>query len=141
MEKSQTPAGKISIGLQLVGDQKSFPWVSEIFLSCPLTGFISFMSFCSFSFSHCIVSLRFMASDYPYVIFKPLLILLCRGRDRMVVGFKITYAITTTVVSLNPAHVLHTISLSLAAGQWFSADSSTNKTDRHEITEILLKVA
>jgi hypothetical protein len=82
-----------------------------------------------------------MASDYPYVIFKPLLILLCRGRDRMVVGFTITYAITTTVVSLNPAHVLHTKSLSLAAGQWFSADSSTNKTDRHEITEILLKVA
>jgi hypothetical protein len=30
-----------------------------------------------------------MASDYPYVIFKPLLILLCRGRDRMVVGFTI----------------------------------------------------
>jgi hypothetical protein len=24
--------------LSLVGDQKSFPWVSEIFPSCPLTG-------------------------------------------------------------------------------------------------------
>jgi hypothetical protein len=32
----------------------------------------------------------------------------------------------------------------LAAGQWFSPgtpDSSTNKTDRHDITEILLKLA
>jgi hypothetical protein len=32
----------------------------------------------------------------------------------------------------------------LAAGQWFSPGSpvsSTNKTDRHDITEILLKVA
>jgi hypothetical protein len=33
---------------------------------------------------------------------------------------------------------------SLATGQWFSPDilvSSTNKTDRHDITEILLKMA
>jgi hypothetical protein len=32
----------------------------------------------------------------------------------------------------------------MAAGPWFSPDtavSSTNKTDRHDITEILLKVA
>jgi len=29
----------------------------------------------------------------------------------------------------------------LAAGRWFSPVSSTNKTDRHDITEILLKVA
>ena len=28
----------------------------------------------------------------------------------------------------------------LATGQWFSPVSSTNKTDRHDITEILLKV-
>jgi hypothetical protein len=28
----------------------------------------------------------------------------CRSRDRMVVGFRITYTITTSVVSLNPAH-------------------------------------
>jgi hypothetical protein len=27
------------------------------------------------------------------------------------------------------------------AGRWFSAVFSTNKTDRHDITEILLKVA
>jgi len=29
----------------------------------------------------------------------------------------------------------------LATGWWFSLVSSTNKTDRHNITEILLKVA
>jgi hypothetical protein len=29
----------------------------------------------------------------------------------------------------------------LAAGRWFSPVSSNNKTDRHNITEILLKVA
>jgi len=37
-----------------------------------------------------------------------------RGHDRMVIGF---------------------------AGQWFSSVSSTNKTDHHDITEILLRVA
>jgi len=34
--------------------------------------------------------------------------------------------------------------LNVTAGQWFSPGppvSSTNKTDRHDITEILLKVA
>jgi len=29
----------------------------------------------------------------------------------------------------------------IATGWWFSPVSSTNKTDRHDITEILLKVA
>jgi hypothetical protein len=36
------------------------------------------------------------------------------------------------------------LSLGLAAGRWFSPGtpvSSTNKTDRHDIAEILLKVA
>jgi hypothetical protein len=58
---------------------------------------------------------------------------------------------TTKVVSSNPAQTrcTHTILCDkvcqwLVAGQWFSPgtpDSSTNKTDRHDITEILLKVA
>jgi hypothetical protein len=52
--------------------------------------------------------------------------------------------ITTNVVSLNPAHALcHKVCQWLATGQWFSPGSpvsSTNKTDRHNITEILLKV-
>jgi hypothetical protein len=47
------------------------------------------------------------------------------GRDRMIVGFTTTHAI------------------SAYPGQWFSPGplvSSTNKTDRHDIAEILLKV-
>jgi hypothetical protein len=59
--------------------------------------------------------------------------------------------ITTNVVSRIPLRrgVLNTtlcdkICQSLAEGQWFSLGtpvSSINKTDRHDITEILLKVA
>ena len=52
----------------------------------------------------------------------------CRGRDRMVVGFTL----------------LDKVCQWLATGQWFSSGtlvSSTNKTDHHDITEILLKVA
>ena len=57
--------------------------------------------------------------------------------------------ITISVVSSNPAQARCTwynimcLSLSVA-GQWFSQGiqvSSTNKTDCHDITEILLKVA
>ena len=55
--------------------------------------------------------------------------------------------ITTKVVSSNPIQVRCTrynimvVCQSLVAGQWFSLStlvSSTNKTDRHDITEILL---
>jgi hypothetical protein len=61
-------------------------------------------------------------------------------------------AITTEVVSSNPAHgevfsiqhyVIQFVS-KLATGQWFSPVtpvSCTNKTDCHDITGILLKVA
>jgi hypothetical protein len=61
--------------------------------------------------------------------------------------------ITTKVVSSNPAQTRFTrlniivcdkVCQWLAAGQWFSLGtpvSSTNKTDRHDITEILLKVS
>jgi hypothetical protein len=56
--------------------------------------------------------------------------------------------ITTNVVSSNPAHgevylVQHYV-IKFTACQWFSPGttvSSTSKTDRHDITEILLKVA
>jgi hypothetical protein len=76
----------------------------------------------------------------------------CRSRDRMVVGFRITYTITTSVVSLNPAHDevysiqsyvikfvndLRQFSGFLREFQFFS----TTKTDCIDITEILLKVA
>ena len=46
----------------------------------------------------------------------------CCGRDRMVVGFTTTYAISD---------LLQVCGFPI---------SSTNKTDRHDITEILLKV-
>jgi hypothetical protein len=56
--------------------------------------------------------------------------------------------ITTVVVSLNPVHVLDTtlcdkVCQWLATGGWFSPCtpiSSTNKTDRHDIAELLFKV-
>ena len=55
--------------------------------------------------------------------------------------------ITTTVLSSNPAHgEVYSIQyyvIKLMTGRWFSPDipvSSTNKTSRHDITEILLKV-
>ena len=75
-----------------------------------------------------------------------------RGRDRMVVGFTTTYAISAyhhwccEFESRSGRGVQHynTICQWLATGRWFSPGppfSSTNKTDRHDITEILLKVA
>ena len=77
-----------------------------------------------------------------------------RGRDRMVVGFTTTCAISAYHLCLEfePHYwwgVLDTTSCDkvcqwLAAGRWFSPHtmvSSTNKTDRHDITEILLKWA
>jgi hypothetical protein len=39
-----------------------------------------------------------------------------------------------------PAVFNLSISLLFAHGQWFSPASSTTKTDRHDIAEILLKV-
>jgi hypothetical protein len=77
------------------------------------------------------------------------------GRDHMVVGFKLpmqSVPITTNIVSLNPAHgevyliqhyVIKFVS-NMRQGQWFFPGipgSSTNRIDRHNITEILLKVA
>jgi hypothetical protein len=77
------------------------------------------------------------------------------GRDRMVVGFTTTYAISVNppnIVSLNPAHhevysIQHYVIMfvrAIRAAGWFSVGtrvSSTNITDCHDITEILLKVA
>ena len=76
------------------------------------------------------------------------------GRNRMVIGFKLpvqSVSITTNVVRWNPTRrgVLDTILCDkvcqwLATGSWFSPGtpvSSTNETDSHDITEILLKVA
>jgi len=60
--------------------------------------------------------------------------------------------ITTEVAYSNPVHgevysiqhICYKVCQWLATGQWFSPGtpvSSTNKTDRHDINEILLKVA
>jgi hypothetical protein len=78
----------------------------------------------------------------------------CRGHDRMVVGFTTTYAISTYYhwcCEFEPCSwrcvlniLCDTVCQWLAAGRWFStgtSDSSTNKTDRHDITEKLLKMA
>ena len=71
----------------------------------------------------------------------------------MVVGFTTipmqSVPITTDVVSLNLTqgevyNIMWPVCQWLAAGRWFTPGppvSSTNKTDRHDITEILLKVA
>jgi hypothetical protein len=49
--------------------------------------------------------------------------------------------ITTKVVSLNPAHgEVYLIQNYVIKFVWFSPVSSTNKTDHHDITEILLKM-
>jgi len=77
------------------------------------------------------------------------------SRDCMVVGFTTTYTISAhhhqccEFESCSLWGVLDTtlcdkVCQWLAAGQWFSpgtAVSSTNKTDRHDIAEILLNVA
>jgi hypothetical protein len=57
--------------------------------------------------------------------------------------------ITTKVMSSNPGHgdlysIQYYVRQLLATGRWFSSGtpvSSTNKTDRHDITEISLEVA
>ena len=75
------------------------------------------------------------------------------GHDPLVIGFTITYAITTSIVSLKPLSlrwVVLSITLCdkvcqwIAAGRWFSPGtqvSSTNKSYCDDISEILLKVA
>jgi hypothetical protein len=76
------------------------------------------------------------------------------GRDRMVVGFTTIYAISRSYhhwcCGVWISIVARCTTLSdkvcqwLSTGKWFTPSppvSSTNKTDRHDITEILLNVA
>ena len=67
----------------------------------------------------------------------------------MIVGFTTTYAISAhhhrcgDFESLSVRGVLDTtlcVCQGLETGRWFSPVSSTNKTDCHDTTEILLKV-
>ena len=75
-----------------------------------------------------------------------------RCRDRMVVGLTTTYAISAyhqmlwvqILIRAKCTTLCDKVCQWLATGQWLSPGSplsSTNKTDRHDITEILLKVA
>ena len=72
----------------------------------------------------------------------------CRGCDSMLVGFRITYAMNDTKVeSSNPAHgevysIQHYM-IKFVRSVIFSgySVSSINKTDCHDIAEILLKVS
>ena len=62
------------------------------------------------------------------------------GHDRMVVGF----TTTCTISAYHPKSCEFEPRKLFATGRWFSSGtpvSSTNKTDRHDMTEILLKVA
>jgi hypothetical protein len=64
------------------------------------------------------------------------------GRDRMVVGFTTTCAISAYHRGVLDTSLRDKVCQWLATGRWFSPDipvSSTNKTDLHDITEILLK--
>ena len=73
-----------------------------------------------------------------------------RGRDHMVVGFTTTYANSVYhhwccefESHSGDTTLCDKVCQWLATGQWFSSGtpvSSTNKTDRHDITGILLKV-
>ena len=73
-----------------------------------------------------------------------------RGRDHMVVWFTTTYAINAyhhyscefesrSWRGLLDITLCDKVCQWLAAGRWFSPVSSTNKIDRHDITEIVLK--
>jgi hypothetical protein len=79
-------------------------------------------------------------------------ILVYKGRrDRMVVGFTTTYAINTYHYQRcefeshsGDTTLCYKVCQWLATGRWFSQStqvSSTNKTSRHDIAEILLNVA
>ena len=62
--------------------------------------------------------------------------------DRMVVGFTTNCVLHGQVYSMQ--HYVIKFCQWLATGRWFSPGatvSSTNKTDHHDMTEILLKVA
>ena len=75
-----------------------------------------------------------------------------RGRDRMIVGFTTNYVNQYLSPLILWVHILirarcttlcNTVCQWLVTGRWFTPCplvSSTNKTDRHDITEILLKV-
>ena len=116
--------------------------------SCPPSGMpSSLVKVCAVSL-FC-VKYVFHISDFILTLFKG-----CRGRDHMIVRFTTTLAISAyhhlscEFESRSQRSVFDTtlcdqVCQWQAAGRWFSPStpvSSTYKTDRHNITEILLKV-
>ena len=94
-----------------------------------------------------------MSSNFSYIVTFIISTLLKlwgrRGRYRIVVGFTTTYAISAyhywccEFKSRSGRSVQHYV-IKFVSDRWFSSGtpvSSTNNTDRHDITEILLKVA
>jgi hypothetical protein len=87
---------------------------------------------------------------YSYFVFQRIIVRGIRGRDRMVVGFITTYAIRAYHHSscgfesrsgeVYSIHVIKFVSDLRQVCDFLSPVSSTNKTDRHDITEILSKV-
>ena len=76
----------------------------------------------------------------------------CRGRDRMIVGLQLPicnpylsqlklWVRTPFRRGVLDATLCDKVCQWLDTGGWFSPVSSTNKTDRHDITKIFLKVA
>jgi hypothetical protein len=66
------------------------------------------------------------------------------GRDRMVVGFTTSahhHKRCEFKSRQGKMYLIQHYVIKFVAGRWFSPISSTNKTDRREITEILFKVA
>ena len=104
----------------------------------------------------CVVTLYYFSSCVIWPLYFCLTFILRRGRrdrDRMIVGFTTTYAISAyyhwccefeSRSGRCEQHYVIKVCQWLATGRWFSLGtpvSSTNKTDRHDITEILLIVA
>ena len=110
------------------------------------------LSFVFFSFGHCIICLSSIYGFWlPLWYLQTFLIdIQSRGRDRMVVGFTTTYAISAyhhyRILFRRGAHdtkLCDQICQWLVEGRWFYSEysvSSTSNTDRHDITEILFKV-
>jgi len=115
------------------------PWLTHWVLCCSIFNFL-----CSGLWTIVYLCVRLLAL-YCYVTG-------IRGRDRMVVGFITTYALSAyhhwclwvrISIRARCTTVCNKVCQWLATGRWFSPDppvSSTNKTDRHDIAEILLKV-
>ena len=97
----------------------------------------------------CSLSSISVSSTFSFIWIILLSTWILHGRDRMVVGFTTTYAISAyhhcrILIRARCTTLCDNVCQWLATGRWFSLGSpvsSINKTDCHNIAEILLKVA